>query len=378
MNKFFKKGTRLQSVTNSQSRTLADQIGSGGECTVFDCKEFPGIAIGIPHQMTAEKEERMLFLQAWKPAIGISKNFAWANDMIADETGRIVGFAMPKINGEVLANYLSPQTRPATTTYLFVLKIFRSLAASIHGAHASGFRVADLNEYNVMVKDSGEIAILDVLSFSFTHSQLAFTTESGVAEYLPPELQEAFSNAQLGNVHRTIHGDSWAFAILFWKALMEGFHPFSNREFVPIEDAVRNHQWPQSANTALHPKSACPAFTCLPTPLAELFRQCFEAGLSDPSARPLILDWHCVIDELIELEEKAQPQQMKTQSGSANSAIANILTPVVFLILIVTVSSPILFELVSTKAGDDERNADKRETPKLWKALKRNSSPQGE
>ncbi|MEM8671138.1 MAG: hypothetical protein AAGG48_26675 [Planctomycetota bacterium] len=374
MNSRFRQGTRLESVQTGDQVVLASVLGTGGESTVFACKKAPRIAVGIPHEMNAEKLNRLHFLQAWRPAIATQKHFAWITDLVQDESGRVVGFTMPKVDGEELATYTSPQTRPTTATYLFLLKVFRSLASGVHGAHASGYCVGDLNEFNVSIRGE-EAVILDVVSFSVHHRNCIFNTPVGVGEYLPPELQAAHAAGALGSQQRTVHGDSFSFAIMFWKCLMNGFHPFSSRELIPIEEAIREKQWPHSSVSKLHPKSACPPITNLPTSLAVLFRQCFGVGLDDPLARPLILDWYREIDLVVQEEERASKKRPAAKVAAAqvsNSIGAGTLAAVAVSVAVGVglLSTSTSFSFVPREKDGKATSQKKLDTPKLWKSIK--------
>lgn len=359
----------LETQDNRTKLTLAEPVGSGGETSVFACKERPDIVIGVPHQMPPEKAERLQFLVCWHPAVETLQRYAWPHDILVDASGQVAGFTMKRADGEVLSTYLSPQTRPKSATPLFILGLFKSLAGTIHAGHASGFRIGDINDFNVIVKPDGSVVILDVLSFYFCHQQKCFGTKAGVGEMLPPELQAAFRNGGLGEEERTIHGDSWSFGVLLFKALMEGQHPFSNRELVAADEVVLSMNWPHSANSKLHPKSACPPLTDLPATLVELFRRCFENGADTPSQRPLMVDWHRVLDELIATSpaQVKRPPPVTSKSSSASPAFA----PTACLIFLLAATASFLSH--PSKQQSESSTVKERGVPKLWNDLRQQS-----
>lgn len=357
--------------------SLGKRLGSGGETSVSSCQERPKIAIGIPHVMTPEKHERLQFLTAWFPAIDVLSSFAWPKEIVTDSSGKIIGFTMQRVEGELLSTFVNPHSCPSNVTLNFVLKTLLSLAAAIHAAHASGFRIGDLNDFNVMVRGDGSVVVLDVLSFYFNHVQKVFSTDAGVPEFLPPELQQAFRDGNLGNQPRTVHGDSWAFGVLVFRAVMGGHHPFSNRELKSVDEVVHSGEWPHSPNSRLHPKSACPPLTSLPPILIDLFRKCFEVGAGDPVARPLMIEWHRALSDLVQPESKPQAskprtarQTQPTPATSPTQSVKNRLLAPVFCLLLTAVACISLLLEDKDSQGIPDTPKQGKETPQIWMDLK--------
>lgn len=370
--------------TTSAKRTIGKRIGSGGETTVYDCPEAPGIALAVLHQVDPDTEDRIRFVIAWTVAIGLLKFFAWPLELLTDKSGRVVGFTMRLVKGKLLSTYLSPVTRPPSVTLLWMLLVFKQISECIHAAHASGFRIGDLNCNNIMVKPDGQIVMLDVLSFYVTYQQRVFSTKAGVVEFLPPELLDAFDKGDLANQPRTTHGDSYSFGVLLFKGLFE-FHPFANREMVDIETVVKSGEWPyHSNNCKYHPKTASPPLTSVPPVFVDLFTRCFVAGMKEPSLRPTMLEWHKGLTEWIETEElnnKRHRGRNKTFKAQTSSSMAgsvsspnrlhkpSLATPLVLLLSVILGTCVLLFE---AKTSDEITGDSKgKETPKLWMDLHR-------
>lgn len=361
------KPTVVETMSDGQTLKVGEIIGSGGEQTVYSTKNAPGIALAIPNQMTVEHEDRLRFLLVWTVAISVLKCFAWPLDLVTDSSGKVVGYTMKRVEGELLSTYLSPMTRPQSTTLLFMLRVFKNFAEAIHAAQASGFRIGDLNCNNVLVQADGQVVVLDVPSFYVSYQQRVFSTASGVGEYLPPELLDAFDKGTLANQPRTIHGDSYSFGVLLFKGLFE-FHPFANREMVDVETVVSSGEWPYDVNSnRYHPKSASPPLTALPPALIKLLTRCFVAGMNDPTLRPSISEWHIALDEWIADEEqvfKKSRQRTKNSSSTQNPIPRQSLaTPL-------TLTAALLFAawllVVEPEQPSQQKETTNRDTPQLW------------
>ncbi len=373
----------LNSVTTmkgGQTLRVGQRIGAGGEQSVLSTPDAPGIALGIPNQVTAETEDRLRLLQVWTVAVSLLKHFAWPLDLLTDQSGKIVGYTMRRVQGELLSTYLSPTTRPASVTLLWMLLVFKQLAECVHAAHASGFRIGDLNCNNVMVQPNGQVVVLDVPSFYVAYQQRIFSTGSGVGAYLPPELQNAFDNGDLANQPRTTHGDSWSFGVLLFKGLFEGFHPFSNREMVDVETVVKSGQWPYDVSAPkYHPKTASPPLTDLPPTFVALFSRCFVVGMKDPIQRPLMAEWFTALEAWIADEEQfSKTSSAKRKASATKYALtqnAGMATPLALLLVVLLAG----WLLIATPGKPSwEKKETGKETPKLWKDLRNVPITQGE
>jgi DNA-binding helix-hairpin-helix protein with protein kinase domain len=115
---------------------------------------------------------------------------------------------------------------------------------------------------------------------------------------MPPELQ----GLSLGGELRRVEHDRFALAVLIFKLLMDGHHPFQSQwrgqdDPPALERKIAlgwyPHTDPPPANIA-PPLHMAPVIS-LPPMMAELVHRCFTAGHSRPDARPSPQEWIAAI-----------------------------------------------------------------------------------
>jgi DNA-binding helix-hairpin-helix protein with protein kinase domain len=118
--------------------------------------------------------------------------------------------------------------------------------------------------------------------------------------FLPPELK----GADLRSVVRTKQHDLFGLAVILFKLLMLGRHPFAGRFFgqgdMTIERAIEQHRFVYGANAARYQMKAPPStirLDTLPLRVADLFEQAF-APPSPGRPRPTARAWSHVLDKM--------------------------------------------------------------------------------
>lgn len=94
--------------------------------------------------------------------------------------------------------------------------------------HSRGIIVGDLNQSNIMVDRKGDVFIVDADSFDITDpkNRMHFPCTVGQTEVLAPELQVC-NNLTFPNAKFTKNSDVFSLAILVFRLLFSGFHPFA-------------------------------------------------------------------------------------------------------------------------------------------------------
>jgi DNA-binding helix-hairpin-helix protein with protein kinase domain len=296
--------------------TFVSEGRAGGEGTVYRIAGSPGRCAKIyhPERRTAERAAKLRAMIESPPVdptmarLG-HRSLAWPLGLLqADPTHRQrdpIGFEMPFVDTTVLRSahtYYDPEDRLArfrgSFTWAHLLATAENLATAVAALHAAGHRVGDLRETNLLVSPTALVTLLDCDSMQIREASGRFLyCRVGTGEYLPPELHGV--DFGVVDVDRE-HGDRFALAVLVFKLLMNGTHPFQARgalaaETPTTEEKIRKGYYPYAAGSpfgdAIAPPRHALPFEIVPPALAELFERCFAAGHHDPDARPTPRCW---------------------------------------------------------------------------------------
>lgn len=278
-------------------------LGTGGEAKVY---RAPGnLAAKIYHQPDPQRAAKLKLMIENPPEIPVSNQdhvmIAWPLELLADpETGEVVGYLMDRVEGmKGLIDFYNPKIRSLTapgfhTAYL--TRTARNLAVSVEAVHAMGYVIGDLNESNILAKETALITIVDMDSIQVRDPDSALIHRSvvGKIDYTAPEVQ----GQDFDSFDRTVEQDRFALAVLIFQLLMEGTHPFAGTpsevgETKPLGQRIAEGLFPYHSQLDLGyvPRRMSPAIESLHPELQKLIRQCFEDGQSDPQQRPDASAW---------------------------------------------------------------------------------------
>lgn len=283
---------------------LEEQLGEGGEAAVFAVRSLERLAAKIYHpanrtQERAAKTAAMVRIPPLEDASGNKVvRLAWPVDLLYEDAPAesFLGFLMPRIDTGKTCKLFSiyhPNRRPPGYTWEHLLVVALNLAAVVGEVHRAGHVVGDLNDENVLVwLHSCQLTMVDCDSFQITDpwSQATYRSEVGINEYAPLEI---LTRDHFASVNRTPATDNFSLAILIYKLLVEGQHPFSGPPGPSVEDNLRggNHRLAVTEAPGRHPA------TILPPALMEHFGRCFGPGHRHPHERPSAANWYSVLDQ---------------------------------------------------------------------------------
>lgn len=278
------------------------ELGRGGEGAVFEVAVFNNLVVKVyndpPGPVLISKLKDMLTLKS--PSI---ENYAaWPVDIVSDNNGKIVGFAMRKLTGFVpLHMVFSPMDRKKLFPdkgYNFLVHIARNVATAFHHLHNTGLVAGDVNEGNILINNNGMVAFIDCDSFQVKSSNGYHFCEVGVPRYTPPELLRLQS---FGQVVRTSNTDAFSMAVLIFQLLMMGRHPFAgvNKSSADIDEetAIRQHYYAYNTvrKTPLQPPPDALKMAGFPQQVIELFNRSFL----EEDNRPATAEWIQALDTLL-------------------------------------------------------------------------------
>ncbi|MGD9636319.1 MAG: hypothetical protein AB7U97_23760, partial [Pirellulales bacterium] len=240
----------------SQPVKLGDEVGRGGEGSVFEIDGNPSLVVKVYHK-TPLPDDLVAKLRAmsaiWSP--DLEKIAAWPRTILFDPVHRKpVGLLMSKMEGARQLHELYGTTNrrrhfPDAGWHHLVLAA-RNAAAAFNTLHAAGIVVGDVNQGNLLVDNKMTVRMIDCDSFQVTRDGKTFTCPVGSPHFTPPELQ----GKKLRDVVRTVDHDRFGLATLIFHLLFVGRHPYAGRPRglgdLSIEKAISEHRFAFSRNRA--------------------------------------------------------------------------------------------------------------------------------
>lgn len=290
-------------------------IGQGGEGVIVrvPSTQFVAKLFKHPDQQRRAKVEIMLGC-AKRPT-----SAAWPQEIVVDKaTGKFAGYTMPFVDSSLsLFEVYTPTSRLKVAPgfhYRYLVRTALNLSRLVAEAHQAGCVIGDLNESNCGINSQASVFGWDCDSWQILNPQSGQWFRCGVAkpDFLAPEL----FGARLDTVDRTVESDHWALAVLIFKLLSEGTHPFDAVVCSGADPNVAGRMalglFPHASTPSpgIRPPPTAPAFKNLALPLQDAFRRGFQEGARAPSVRPTAREWVCLL--------RAAETKLVTCSHNAN------------------------------------------------------------
>jgi len=307
----------------NQPLTLTDELGKGGEATVYNIAERPNQVAKIYHRPTLARAAKLRAMVAnppeqpanhiaiaWPTALLYQQNGQFYSDNSLDEleaatTKTVVGFLMPKITGgQAIFHIYNPVLRaqlPYPFSWQALHRTAYNLCAVVAKIHAKGYVIGDINESNILVNRQALVTLVDCDSFQVTdETGQIHRCAVGKPEYTPPELH----GVTLREVDQTTEHDLFGLGVLLFQLLMEGYHPFAGVLQSKISvgrvdlHAIREGLYPYHNSSIISPPPAAPSIKHLHTWVYQSFNRCFEVGYQTPNQRPTARQWQQVFGKI--------------------------------------------------------------------------------
>lgn len=281
-------------------------LASAGEGSVYTVHGDESLLLKIlTRPLAARQVEKLKALAAFKTK---PDHAALPIEVVIDPaTQTPVGFVQPFFSRAVpLTRALDSHGRAALKLpddLEFLVKLCRLLAESFARIHAANLVIGDVSDGNFLIgcDRPGRVDIvyaIDCNSFQITIRSQRGTEcfVSGVAteQYAAPEVQSTDWSTSL----RSVHSDNFGFAVLAWKLLFGGSHPFAvitprSVDVPPLGERIEKHLFPFRPGSPMPADWKAPAIqpplSVLPDDVRELFFATFSS--LDPRDRPLIDPW---------------------------------------------------------------------------------------
>ncbi len=218
---------------------------------------------------------------------------AWPTALLEDENGFCVGYLMPLINMEkaVSLDHLMQksirQKLGLSEKYTYRLFAAYNIASMVTALHKCRHYIVDLKPSNVSVyKDTMIVAMVDCDGFSIQGERdNRYPAEFVSEEYIYPEGME-LSCDEMGEEQ-----DKFALAVIIFKLLNNGIHPFSgvprkNNDMLTIQQRIEDYHYAYGSwmdrYQAPHPYSLHSYFD---KKTLDLFDRAFMCGQERPTAK---------------------------------------------------------------------------------------------
>jgi WD40 repeat protein len=297
---------RVRTERTGKIFDLREPFRSGGEGAIYEVPYYPNLVAKVYHaqRRTPERIAKLQIMVAHPPVNPTEHlnhpSIAWPTELLRDTaTNQLVGFVMPRVRQMLpLSEVYNPRARRRQRllfNYRYLVRTARNLCAAVQAVHQAGYVIGDLNESNVLVSDQALVTLVDADSFQVRDPETGVVYRSlvGKPEYTPPELQ----GCSFADVDRQPEHDAFALAVLIFRLLMEGFHPFDGvyrgrGEPPELGARIRNGYFPYArGRTGIEPSPLAPPFEMLHPDLRALFVRCFEEGHRNRRVRPRVEDW---------------------------------------------------------------------------------------
>lgn len=281
---------------------LGEQIGRGGEGSVFFCRDDETLVAKIYHEPIAPDKAEKLCWMAENKDERLLKTAAWVIDVLRDRPdGKVVGFLMPNVRAKEIHELYSLKSRRIyfpDATWHFLVHTAANVARAFYALHARGHVMGDVNHGNCVVLADGTVKLIDCDSYSIKTDKKRYRCEVGVATHLAPELQ----GINLGNIEREPNHDNFGLAVIIFQLLFLGRHPFAGNylgdEDKSLEDCIREHRFAYGENAELKRVRRPPGTLSLKqvSPrVAELFERAFSPSNKN---RPEPREWIEALEDL--------------------------------------------------------------------------------
>lgn len=285
------------------AQRVGREIARGGEGTVFALESRPDIVVKLYHPEILSRrgtalEAKIEQMIALRPSF-CSLQLAWPALSILDASGAWCGYAMRRADGVPLTKlahpmlcerYFSGLQRPE------LVDMLHGLVGTVAQLHGSGVCLGDINLNNFLYdRARSTVTLIDCDSYQVdAGGGRLFRCPVGAPDMIPPEHHDR----NLADVTRTVESDLFSIAILLFKCLMLGRHPYDFIGGDTVVQNLRGGHFPYGTGGASPGREgAIPngpwyvIWSHLTYELKNLFIRTLREGAGDPSVRANAREW---------------------------------------------------------------------------------------
>ena len=283
-----------------------NEIGAGGEGTVYEDEDDPRMAIKVlhPDRATPEHAEKLLAMRDNPPPN--PQTLGWPNLVQAEIGKKELRYRMPRAPGGSVRMYRFTsanerrQLPPHQQEYEHRTKLGVKIAEAFRQLHTIHVRIGDVNPLNILVSHDSSVMLIDCDSFQIPHPSggQPYPCVVGSPEYTAPEIDD------FRRQFRSQDSDNFALAVLLYQLLGDGSHPYqgiderSDDSVSGIRARIKEHRFAhQPGNNRWHPtKGQLLSWKAMPTPVRDAFQAAFSADASE-IGRPAADAWVSILEQ---------------------------------------------------------------------------------
>lgn len=203
---------------------IGEIVGNGGEGTVYHCNYKTNYCVKIYHngQLTKLRIKKMLMMERKQVRYD---GLCWPEKVVYSPNGEPVGYVMKLIEGKSLSlvfdSYESVQEEFPHWSRQSLIRLAIEILNRIQYLHLFGILIGDLRMNNIMLTPSGTPILVDLDSCQIGN----LPCPAGFGDFTPAELQ----SVEFGKHLRNYENESFACAVLVFKILFCGLHPYDQR-----------------------------------------------------------------------------------------------------------------------------------------------------
>ena len=209
---------------NDKAIILKDELGKGGEGTIYSVDTKTVAKIYHTKSLTPEKEGKIRALIAKKIRL---EGICAPIESLFDERGHFVGYLMPKANAEsgfelqtCVFNPALLKLKLADWDRINLANLSISILEKIKLLHDNDIIIGDINPFNILIKDDKTVYFVDVDSYQVDN----YPCPVGTVHFTAPEIQNVDS---FNKLIRTKEHEYFAVATLLFMIFHAGKTPFS-------------------------------------------------------------------------------------------------------------------------------------------------------
>ena len=293
---------QLLFVRDSQGtkKVLGPLLANGGEGEIYPLQEKPDVLVKWYHDDCLQKggkelREKIRVMIELRDVFR-EKSLAWPRSNVFDDGQNWIGYGMKRVSGvkmHLLAHTLLYKKHFPNLNRRIVVDYLINLAELVADLHARNIMIGDYNLNNIFCDPSNnKVYLIDCDSFQIEHGGVTYPCPVGSPDMTPIEQH----GKSFRDIIRTPSSEVFSLAIVFFKCLMLGRHPY---DIVGGDDPVQNLKNGKFAygkgNQGIPHGHWYNIWSHMPYKLKDMFITTFTEGAPNPSRRPSLAQWKQVL-----------------------------------------------------------------------------------
>jgi DNA-binding helix-hairpin-helix protein with protein kinase domain len=277
-------------------QTLAPQLAEGGEGVIYPLANRDEVLVKLYHlkELSKRGDKLQQKVEAMRAIPGFSQQtgVSWPLISVFDADKRWIGYAMYKADGKPMFNlahavlykrHFPGVDRRGITAYLI------NLLQRLKELQSLGVMIGDYNLHNILCDPASDrITLIDCDSYQLQAQGTLYPCPVGTPDMTPKEQH----GQQFSKLKRTRESEAFSLAIILFKCLMLGRHPY---DIVGGDDPVTNLKRGNFAygigNRGIPRGPWYNIWSHMPHRLKTQFISTFTEGADNPSKRTSLDEW---------------------------------------------------------------------------------------